>query len=83
MTQTSKINPAQARAEVHADVASQLLLEASQAKGFRRQVLVARAKIHLSALQDWVTPEAPPEAHTALQELNNVLAQFEMESKPN
>ena len=82
MTQTSKV-PSRARAEVHADVASQLLLEASQAEGFRRQALIERAKIHLSALQDWITPESPEEAHTALRELNNVLAQFKVESKPN
>jgi hypothetical protein len=57
-------------------------MEASEAEGFRRQVLIERAKIHLSALQDWITPESPEEAHTALRELNNVLAKLE-ESKPN
>jgi len=83
MTQTrNPIDPAQARAEVHADVASKLLMEASQAEGSRRQALVEKAKLHLSALQDWITPEAPEEAHGTLRELTTVLAQFE-EAKPN
>lgn len=67
MTQIYK-NAAKIRAAVHADVASQLLFEASQAEeGSRRQELVEKAKVHMAALQDWITPEAPEEAHVALR----------------
>ena len=60
-------------------------MEASQTEGFRRQVLIEKTKLHVIALQDWITihtTEAPEEAHTTLRELTNLLAQFD-ESKPN
>jgi hypothetical protein len=84
MTQTSNpVDQAYAQAEQNADLASQLLWAASQADGYRRQRLIEEAKVLVAAVKDWITPESPEEAHTALRELNNVLAQFEVESKPN
>lgn len=83
MTQTAKSHdPAYAQAEQDADLASQLLLAASQSEGYRQQRLVEEAKILVAKVQDWITPESPEEAHAALQELTNLLTQFES-SKPN
>ena len=77
MTQTNNpIDLSRVRAEVNADVASRLLMEAYEKTGQSRKSLVDAAKLHVAALQEWVTPEAPPEAHQALQELTSLLEQF-------
>ena len=78
MTQTDSLKEAaQVRAEANADVASQLLLEAVDAKPARQQELVEQARIHVAAVQSWITPDSPQEAHDALRELTAAIKLFE------
>jgi hypothetical protein len=70
--------PGQVKAEQHAENASLLLMEASNADGPRRQELVDSARDHLNQVKSWVavTPEAPQEAHDAVREVSAALALF-------